>query len=614
MNLLLDLIRWPLFYFWFNRADLFVSLIKTETMKYYPFYFIVALHLNMNAQSFTKITSGPLVNSPGDSRSVNWVDINNDGNQDCMITNGPPGGQNNTVYINNGQGGFTALTGDSIVLDGKPSDGATWADTDNDGDMDAFVVNWYGVNNLYYTNNGNGSFTKINSGSLVNDGGYSETASWGDYDNDGLVDLYVTNSSATYKNFLYHNLGANGFSAVTVGDVVNDALPSRCVNWTDIDQDGDVDLFVTNEIGYNENIYRNDGAAGFTKLTTGPLLNDGRNTMSSSWGDYDNDGDLDVYLTNEFSTNALFRNDGNFNFTKMAGDTVSKDMGSSFSSAWSDVDNDGDLDLFVTNAFGQAVIRPSFFYLNNGNGSFSRVGSNAVINDSVWTYGCAFGDYDNDGFEDLAAATWWVNNNTQYPDLLYHNNGNSNKWITIKLQGVISNRAAIGTKIRVKAVINGNAVWQMREISAQNAYCSQNDIRAHFGLGNATQVDSVKIQWPSGILQYSVNLAPNQFMTIIESLPGAASITEQETQMGSFRLFPNPALGQVTLQSAGGFKHDDMITLSDVNGRVIAKLKADKDDTQLTLDLKPYHLAAGSYVVMCKTKRGVFSQQLIVTK
>lgn len=568
-------------------------------MRYFPFYFIVMLCLirQLSAQNFTKITSGPFVNSPGDSRSVNWVDINNDGFQDCMISNGPSGGQNNAMFINNGSGGFTALSNDSLVLDNRPSDGATWADTDNDGDLDAFVVNWYGVNNLFYLNNGSGNFTRINTGVHVNDGGYSETASWGDYDNDGLVDLYVTNSGGNLQNFLYRNMGMSGFLKVTGGDPVTDAMPSRCVNWTDMDLDGDLDLFITNEGNYNENIYRNDGSGAFTKLTTGPLLNDGKQSMSGSWGDYDNDGDLDVFVANNLSTNALFRNDGNFNFTKLSGDTVSKSSARSFSSAWSDVDNDGDLDLFVTNAFGPAVKRTGFFYFNNGNGSFSRASNHTLVLDSAWTYGCAFADYDNDGFEDLAVATCRFAN-VDAPELLYHNDGNLNKWITIKLQGTISNRAAIGAKVRLKANINGNDVWQLREITAQSSYCGQNDIRAHFGLGNATQVDSVKIEWPSGIVQYSVNLNTSQFMTIVESLPTTA-LQEQDEVSQIFRAFPNPAKEQITLVNNQGFSKGDRLFLYNQEGKQMFTRTIDRDEKEFVLDLRPYHLPAGGYTFIC---------------
>jgi enediyne biosynthesis protein E4 len=165
-------------------------------------------------QTFTKITTSPISTTNGDSRSVNWIDVNNDGLIDLQITNGPFGGQNNFLYINNGSGTFTAVTNDPIVMDFSPSDGATWADIDNDGDYDAFVANWYGWNNLLYINNGSGAFTQVLSGHPVNDFGYSETASWGDYDDDGLVDLYVTNSDSTRDNFLYHNDGASGFTRI----------------------------------------------------------------------------------------------------------------------------------------------------------------------------------------------------------------------------------------------------------------------------------------------------------------------------------------------------------------------------------------------------------------
>ena len=169
--------------------------------------FIVSLLL-YNAiafgQTFTKITSGPVVTSPADSRSVNWVDVNNDGFVDLFISNGKAGGQNNMYYINNGDRTFTRVTNDIIVLDNKPSDGATFADSDNDGDLDAFVVNWYNQDNLFYTNDGTGIFTQITSTPVVTSGGYSETASWGDYDGDGLLDLYITRSGGTAN--LNHNL------------------------------------------------------------------------------------------------------------------------------------------------------------------------------------------------------------------------------------------------------------------------------------------------------------------------------------------------------------------------------------------------------------------------
>ena len=558
------------------------------------------------AQTFTKITSGPFVTSDGDSRSVNWVDVNDDGFIDCMITNGPTGGQDNFLYINNGTGGFTALTGDTIVKDNKPSDGATWADSDNDGDLDCYVVNWYNTKNLFYNNTGAGAFTQTQN-AIETSGGYCETASWGDYDNDGLLDLYVTRSggtTATNKNLLFHNEGGNAFTKVLTGTPVTDAFISRSVNWTDIDSDGDLDLFVTNENDQNENLYRNDGAGVFTKLTNGPLLNDGGKTMSSSWGDYDNDGDLDVFLANDQGNDGLFRNEGQFNFTKITSDTVSNCGGNSFSSAWSDIDNDGDLDLFVTNSFGTTTLWPNFLFLNNGNGSFTRVGNTAPATDLDWSYGCAFGDYDNDGFEDLAVATCRYNS-VDRPDLLYHNDGNSNNWITIKLVGTITNKSAIGTKIRVKANINGNPVWQMRELSAQTSYCGQNDLRPHFGLGNATNIDSIKLEWLNGTVEYYTNITTNQFITIVQGKGITGINNERLLKINDVLIYPNPASTKINIIIPDEYRNENFVSfIYDQNGKLIYSSNNEKE-----IDING--LTIGTYTIKVKVGKSYNTQTII---
>ncbi|MBK6698960.1 MAG: VCBS repeat-containing protein [Saprospiraceae bacterium] len=558
------------------------------------------------AQTFTKITSGPFVTTVGDSRSVNWVDVNGDGFIDCMITNGPATGQDNFLYINNGIGGFTAQTNDTIVKDNKPSDGATWADSDNDGDLDCYVVNWYNTKNLFYNNNGVGAFTQTQN-TVETSGGYCETASWGDYDNDGLLDLYVARSGgtlATNKNLLFHNEGGNAFTKVLTGTPVTDAFISRSVNWTDIDSDGDLDLFVTNEKDQNENLYRNDGAGAFTKLTIGPLLNDGGKTMSSSWGDYDNDGDLDVFLANDQGNDGLFRNEGHFNFTKITTDTVSNCGGNSFSSAWSDIDNDGDLDLFVTNSFGTTTLWLNFLFLNNGDGSFTRVGNTAPATDLDWSYGCAFGDYDNDGFEDLAVATCRYNS-VDRPDLLYHNDGNSNNWITIKLVGTTTNKSAIGTKIRVKAIINGNPVWQMRELSAQTSYCGQNDLRPHFGLGNATNIDSIKVEWLNGIVEYYTNITTNRFITIVQGKGITGINNESLLKINDMLIYPNPASTKITIIIPDEYRNENFVSyIYDQNGTLIYSSHNEKE-----IDIKG--LTIGTYTIKVKVGKSYNIQTII---
>lgn len=555
-----------------------------------------------SAQTFTKITTGAVVDTPGDSRSVNWVDLNNDGLLDLFISNGKAGGQNNMLYLNTDGTNFTPVTNDPIVLDNKPSDGATFADCDNDGDLDAFVVNWYNnQDNLFYTNNGSAVFTPIIGIPMTTTIGYSETAAWGDYDNDGLLDLYVTRSGpniAGRRNQLYHNDGNNTFSKILTVAPVTDAFTSRSVNWTDLDNDGDLDLFVTNEgtTNNNENLYRNDGGGNFTKITDGPLVNNGGATMSSSWADYDNDGDLDVFLANDSAENALFRNDGNLVFTKITGDPVTT-ASHSFSSAWSDIDNDGDLDLFVTNAFNPvAAPLNNFLYLNNGNGTFTKEEDGAPATDLSWSYGCAFGDYNNDGFEDLAVATTTFGG-VDANDLLYQNNTNDNHWITIKLVGNTTNKSAIGTKVRLTATINGVSVTQLREISAQSSYCGQNDLRVHFGLGDGAIVNSISVEWLSGDVDNFSDVGTDQFITISQG-QGILKVGSVEKRNSDFIIYPNPASDLLYIKA----KDKALIAsvkIYDLSG----KLEMDVKNSELAIDVSG--LASGQYLVSIDSDNGV---------
>jgi hypothetical protein len=565
-------------------------------MRIFPCFILVMISLSVYGQMFTKVVDSPLSTTNGDSRSINWVDVTGDGYVDCFISNGPQAGQNNMLYINDTNGNFTAVTDDPIVMDAAPSDGATFADIDNDGDLDGFVVNWYNKNNLVYINDGTGKFTQVLDGIWVNHFGYSETAAFGDYDNDGLVDLYVTNSAGHKKNFLYRNLGGNIMELLTGISPVTDLHASRNVSWTDIDKDGDLDLFVTNESGEKDDLYRNDGGGAFEKLTDPLITVDQFSTMSSSWGDIDNDGDLDLFLANDGSKNQLFRNDGNFVFSRITTTDISKNIANSFSSAWADIDNDGDLDLFVTNAFRNGVRLKNNLYLNDGAGHLTEVTNEVVTMDEGWSYGCAFGDYDNDGFQDLAVATTRFGNADE-PDYLYHNNGNDNHWLLISLEGTTSNRSAIGAKVSVKAVVNGAAIWQMREISAQSAYCSQNDMRAHFGLGDATIVDSLIIEWPSGIKQYSTGVLPNQILDIEEDLVNAVP---NELPSFSLNVFPNPTHSSIQLEANFGERMNDL--LLEVYGDT-GQIVYSTSYTQVSgfwqdhLDLRKLQLIPGHYIV-----------------
>ncbi|MFN7115568.1 MAG: FG-GAP-like repeat-containing protein [Saprospiraceae bacterium] len=517
---------------------------------------------------FTKITEGAVVNSPNDSRSVNGVDVNGDGWDDLFISTGPRPATNDLLYLNNQNGTFTAVTNDPIVQENGSSDGATFADADNDGDLDAFVVTWYGQLNFFFRNKGDGTFEYLPNALTANIGTYSETATWGDYDKDGWVDLYLTNSEGQKQNMLYRNLGNGSFERITTGALVTEADLSRCANWIDYDNDGDQDLFVTNESNQPNDLFRNDGNGQFSKITAGALVTSQRGSMSASWGDVDNDGDFDVIICNSGNfapqNNQLFFNNGNGTFSEVTEGSVVTDGGCSFGSAFGDVDNDGDLDLVVANGYCSGEIR-NLLYLNNGQGQFTRAPESL---ETPCSFGLALSDYDKDGFLDLAISTCKNANASPLPNnLLYHNNGNNNKWLKIKLEGTTSNRAAIGTKVRIKTTINGQSLWQLREISAQSGYNGQNSLTAHFGLKDATSVDSVIIDWTSGNRQVLTNVMANQQLFVLEA---NTTDVKENPLFQSFRIYPNPFENQLYIEGTLITAISDItFTLIDTLGRVV---------------------------------------------
>ena len=456
----------------------------------------------------TKALNTGLTDNNTDTWGVAWVDYDNDGLEDCFVSsydkNTP-----NKMYRNNGDGTFTNVQLGSLTSIQNNSVSSTWADADNDGDLDVFLANNVEAANMYFQNDGNGNFSYDPNHSLNNYGGYCHNATWVDYDNDGWVDLFVTDFFATKFNLLYHNNGDGTFTAITNDIIATEANKSIGTTWGDYDNDGDVDAFVPNAEGANNTLYRNDGGA-FTKITSGAIVNDGGNSVGSSWGDYNNDGFLDLFVANTGGqNNFLYQNNGDGSFTKITNSPITDDQHNSSGSSWVDVDNDGDLDLYVTNDLNDA----SVLYTNFGNGNFQKM-ENPLSEVQGNAYPNAWSDLDNDGDMDLFIGT-----RSNEKDVVFLNTKAScNSWGCFNLVGSQSNRSAIGAKIRVKANIYGNDVWQLRELNTQSGggAGSQNGLKTLFGLGDATAMDSVIIEWPSGIRQTLTNVAINGCQDLVE--------------------------------------------------------------------------------------------------
>ena len=475
------------------------------------------------SSAFVKVLTGDLVNEGGNSTGSAWGDFDNDGDLDVLVTHGQHAF--NSLFRNDGQGVFTKLNAPSITTDVGNSTGGVWADYDNDGWLDVFVLN-IGTAGLY-RNNANYTFSRITNG-IGAEVASSQTAAWGDYDRDGWLDLVTGPMTGGFggptTGGLYHN-EAGLLRRITNGGV-SGLNQAQSAMWIDFDGDADADLFFATFTGGfppgpgHEILYQNGGSGEFALLTEDPLVSSGGFSTTASWADYDGDGDFDVFVGNtEGEVKFLFQNNGNASFTQVFGE-IAEEEGANESAIWGDYDNDGWIDLFVANNLGGGNV----LLRNTGSGSFIHVDVGSPTGDRANSVGSAWVDIDDDGFIDLFVTNLGDNN------FLYRNTGNSNSWLKVRCAAYLSNRSAIGAKVRVLASIGGTPRWQIREIAARDSSGSPNSLRAEFGLGNATVASIVRVDWPSGLVTELHDVSVNQLVTVDE--PPTISIADTEVAEG----------------------------------------------------------------------------------
>lgn len=471
--------------------------------------------------TFQQIPGLAFFNDQGYLNGVSWVDVDNDDDLDVCVTGSggvfPNFTNISAIFINNGNETFTN-TGLFNSSQNNPMRHG-WADYDNDNDLDLYIgATWNnnGINQLWKNNNAINFGLTPNSGATPNNSQpYEGTVSWADYNNDGWADLFLPRWN-NLKNVLYKNNGNSTFTEVTTGALVNDLAWTSGGFWGDYDNDRDQDLFVVNyQIGPtapgNNDLFRNNGDGTFTKMTNaGQVVTLPQNGRSANWVDVNNDGWLDLFVCNQFGQDLLHVNNGNGTFaTQVIGATNH----TSWSSNWGDYDNDGDQDL-ITIGFWSTDSR---FWENDGQGNLTDVtaqhpnifptqtnGSNS--NGIVWV------DYNRDGWLDLH-----ITQPDMSPDRFYENEKTTcRSWLEVKCLGIQSNHAAIGTTLRARAEIGGHPVWQMRQISAQTAATGTNPMLQHFGFDDAAIIDSLVVEWPSGNTCVFTQVSVNQIIDIRE--------------------------------------------------------------------------------------------------
>ena len=448
--------------------------------------------------------------------SVAIVDMNGDGKDD--IVRFDDGRAINIQYQGNANRPFSHV---SFLTVSNTSQWATAiADVDNDGDNDIIVGGRFDNIKILRNTDNSGDFSV----SLLSDSDFFvQGTNFVDIDNDGYVDIFSCNDEG--ENFKFRNNQLGGFT--NTPSLINTTTTPQSDNsgnyssiWTDHDNDGDLDLYLSKcRAGVDDPrdprrinmLFENNGQNNFSEVTQGSGLQIGAQTWTTDFGDIDNDGDMDAFVLNHYDDVQLMRNDGNGTYTDITASSgflpiLSKNSGVfGIQSLFRDFNNDGFIDLLFVGS-------KHFLFYNNGDNTFSS-DSNPFDLDQVES--AAVGDLNHDGFLDIYAGyAEFITKPSTIADDLFINEGNSNNFIAIQLVGTQSNRNGIGARLE----LYGSWGKQIREVRAGEGYGIMNSFTQHFGIGQANTASRLVIHWPSGTTQEILNPQPNEFITVTEAL------------------------------------------------------------------------------------------------
>jgi len=527
--------------------------------------------------------------SYGDSEyggGVSFADFDNDGWDD--ITYASENGVD-LYFFKNTNGVFNLVTFNGISNTSKAKQ-VIWVDYDNDGDKDFFVTAIEGKN-AFYSNDGEMNFTDISSTiGIFQTDLFTYGASFGDIDNDGDLDLFISNRSPEDHNYLYRNDSGIYVDITGTSGISLEGQLSFCSIFFDYDKDGLQDIYVSNDKEENINrLYKNLGDGVFQDVSDSSNAGVDVSAMSTTLGDFNNDGWFDIYITNtpfsqvsSIQGNVLLKNNGDGTFTNVATETGTSFDSVGWGSVFLDADNDGLLDIYVSSSEnGNGSLISSAFYHQQDDETFmipQDIGFNTDLRES---YTNAIGDINNDGKPEIV-----VGNDTDNNFLWQNNTLNENNWLKVKLEGVVSNKDGIGNTIE----INVDGQSQYRYTLAGEGYLSQNSFYEFFGTGLSNLIDYVKVTWTStGATETFNNIEANQSITIKE---GIGILNDNNYIVEDLlSIYPNPSNDGVFKLST---KNNESNTLKvyDLSGRLIFNVKNLKNNDEFSLN----HCKKGIYV------------------
>lgn len=482
--------------------------------------------------------AGIVNNRVGQEKTIGqaWGDYDNDGFPDLYVTDHDG---RNTLYHNNGDGTFSVPEfAEKVALPNSYSGGASFVDYNNDGWRDLYVLNW--GQNVLYRNVAGVMFVDVTEKAGVGDRGNSKTASWGDFDEDGNVDLYVANwscypqcgrPSSGDPDRLYRNNGDGTFTDVTSWLSGKVSGAGFVASFTDYDNDGDLDIYLVNDEFINpvgNGLWRNDGPGCDGWCFTDVSVEAGADTrvmgMGLATADYDNDGDQDFYFSNA-GPMTLLQNQGDGTFANTAAAAGVEMPGSiGWGAVFFDYDNDGwqDLYLAVSDAASNDGSPRNPLFRNGRDSSFADVSASSGVDDPGSTLGVAYADYDRDGRLDLLVG----NTDTGYS--LYRNEstaGSSNHWFAVDLVGGGRvNRDAIGSRV---FVITADGQTQMQEVICGSSLGAGNELSLHFGLGSHADIQELIVVWPDGKRQFFEDVPADRRISLSYPVDETA-VTQQQ--------------------------------------------------------------------------------------
>ena len=527
--------------------------------------------------------------SYGDSEyggGVSFADFDNDGWDD--ITYASENGVD-LYFFKNTNGVFNLVTFNGISNVSKAKQ-VIWVDYDNDGDKDFFVTAIEGKN-AFYSNDGEMNFTDISSTiGIFQTDLFTYGASFGDIDNDGDLDLFISNRSPEDHNYLYRNDSGIYVDITSTSGISLEGQLSFCSIFFDYDKDGLQDIYVSNDKEENINrLYKNLGDGVFQDVSVSSNAGVDVSAMSTTLGDFNNDGWFDIYITNtpfsqvsSIQGNVLLKNNGDGTFTNVATETGTSFDSVGWGSVFLDADNDGLLDIYVSSSEnGNGSLISSAFYHQQDDETFiipQDIGFNTDLRES---YTNAIGDINNDGKPEIV-----VGNDTENNFLWQNNTSNENNWLKVKLEVVISNKDGIGNTIEIS--VDGQS--QYRYTLAGEGYLSQNSFYEFFGTALSNLIDFIKVTWTAtGVTETFNNIEVNQSITIKE---GIGILNDNNYIVEDLlSIYPNPSNDGVFKLST---KNNESITLKvyDLSGRLIFKVKSLKDNDEFSLN----HCKKGIYV------------------